>query len=128
MLVSFSIDGRGYDVEYDRGALVHMLSELGLEPESSLEITADAVVMLYAVHGIGPVYRALAEKYGVTTVTVANRIKRGLRNAEFNGNLKNIDDLFACQMFDYDYGFTNKEFLASIGLYMTNNGMIEIKK
>lgn len=129
MKIEVEIEGKKYEIEYDEKYLKEHLKELGLEPQSAIEyakraIVYNAVEPKYIRH----VYDKIAEEEKVHYNTVVMQIKRGLRNGEYNGKLKNIDDFVKGSVYDYDYGYTAKEFVSVMSYYMKLYNKMKVKK
>lgn len=128
MLKKFELAGITYETDYDENFLCDLLKKLGIEPEISLEYTKRVIVYYSAApKHIKQVYEKIAAEDGIKFHSVIMYVKRGLNNAVYNGKLKNIDDLMHGTVYDYDYGFTNKEFIALICDYMHNHGRLKSK-
>ena len=70
------------------------------------------------------IYDLIANEFKLSRATIISHIRNGLVASEFNGGLKNIDDVLGIEVYDYDYGFTNKSFVALICDYMKNNKLL----
>lgn len=117
-----------YEISYDDGYLDTLLDNLGIEPAASKNYVKRIVVYFSASPKCAKnAYLKVAEEDGLIYNTVVMSIKRGLDNAVYNGKLKNIDDLLQGSVYDYDYGFTNKEFIALICDYLQNHGYLNVK-
>lgn len=129
MVKKFELAGGFYEIDYDDSRLDALLENLGIEPASSADYTKRTVLYYSA----GPkwlrqVYDKIAAEDGIKFNTVVMYIKKGLNHAVYNGKLKGIDDLVQGTIYDYDYGFTNKEFIALICDYMQNRGYIKVRE
>lgn len=117
---------RNIRFDYDDEWLTGLLRELGIEPAAALKYTKLAVVYYSSGELIGLVYDKIGEAHGVRGETVSAHIKKGITNAVYNGKLKTIDDYFHSEFYDYDNGFSNKEFIATINEYMRNMGKLSV--
>ena len=117
-----------YEISYDDVYLDMILDNLGIEPAVSKNYVKRTVVY----YSVCPTcakkaYIKVAEEDGLIYNTIVMSIRKGLDNAIYNGKLKNIDDLLQGSVYDYDYGFTNKEFIAIICDYLQNHGYLNVK-
>ena len=62
------------------------------------------------------------------TNAIAMRFKRALGSAENSGELKYVDTIVSGAVYDYDYGYTVKEFIALLGAHMGDTGRLTIEK
>ena len=74
------------------------------------------------------IYDMIAREHKISRATVISHVRNGLVASEFNGNLKNIDDVLGIEVYDYDYGFTNKSFVATLCDFMKNNNLLTVEK
>lgn len=127
MTENLTINNSCYEVTYDDEWITALLTALGIEPKRSLDLTKRAVLYYSLDRKIKQVYARVGEENGVNGSTVATHVRRGLENATYNGMLKNIDDYFENDFYDYDNGFSNKEFIATANDYMITTGHLKIK-
>ena len=127
MTENLTINNSSYEVTYDDEWITALLTALGIEPKRSLDLTKRAVLYYSLDRKIKQVYARVGEENGVNGSTVATHVRRGLENATYNGMLKNIDDYFENDFYDYDNGFSNKEFIATANDYMITTGHLKIK-
>ena len=120
----------GYRISYDKTYLLNIISKLGIFDENTAEDIARAVACYTVKFGkkMNEIYEHLADIEGVCTNAVAMRLKRGLDRAENNGGLKFIDGIVSGVVYDYDYGYTAKEFIALLGSHMCDLDKVKIVK
>ena len=123
---NFVIDNISYSVYYDKNSLDKILEHLGLINGSKFIALA---LLCYPCAGnkLKKVWNALSLKSGLSPSTVAVHIRNGLISAEYNGGLKNIDDVLGVDFYDYDFGLTSKNFLAVLSRHLVKNGIIIAK-
>ena len=120
----------GYRVRYDKAYLMKAISELGITNEITADLMARAIACYAAGFGkkMNEIFEHLAESHEVQTNAIAMRFKRALGSAENSGALKYVDTIVSGAVYDYDYGYTVKEFIALLGAHMGDTGRLTIEK
>lgn len=120
----------GYRVRYDKAYLMETMRKLGISDEVTADLTTRAVACYVVKYGktMSAIYEHLAESTGVGSNAIAMRIKRGLNEAEMKGSLKYIDNIVSGAVYDYDYGYTAKEFVALLASNICDLNKVEINK
>ena len=120
------LDGITYSVRYDEHGIKTILEQLGID--ASAKFVLDGLVF-YACspRKLKSVWLALSLKYALSPSTVAVHLRNTLISAEYNGGLKNIDDILGVEFYDYDFGLTSKNFLAVLSRHLRLNDYIVVK-
>ena len=122
------IENKKYLVNYDRPAVCKALDGLDIVKPTSRPIVERAIIYYACLpKKLKTVFNALAVELNLMPSTVATHIRNAIITAEFNGGLKNIDDLFGAEIYDYDYGLSSKNFLAIMSSHLKNSGLIIVK-
>lgn len=122
------IENKKYLANYDHPAISAILDGLDMVKPTSRPIVERAIIYYACLpKKIKTVFNALAVELNLTPSTVATHIRNAIITAEFNGGLKNIDDLLGAEIYDYDYGLSSKNFLAIMSSHLKNLGLISVK-
>ena len=122
----FIIGKNEYSVRYNETAISNILEQIGVCNKRKL-VEFALVCYACANNKLNLVWEALALKTGLARSTVAVHIRNALIGAEYNGGLKNIDDILGVEFYDYDFGLTSKNFLAVLSRHLLNQGSIIVK-
>jgi hypothetical protein len=118
-------DNVKYLITYNEHFIDETLKTLGISGTKC--VTCIKKCILYFSIGkknMNVIYDLIANEFKLSRATIISHIRNGLVASEFNGGLKNIDDVLGIEVYDYDYGFTNKSFVALICDYMKNNKLL----
>ena len=120
----------GYIVSYDKTYLLETIRELGINDEITAELMARAIACYTVSYGkkMNEIFKYLAEEKKVGQNSIAMRFKRALSIAEANGDLKYIDTIVSGVVYDYDYGYTVREFIALLGAHMGDTDRLKVQK
>lgn len=116
-------------IRYDEEFLDEALKTLGIfNPKCA--IYTKKCILYYSIEqkNMNFIYDMIAREHKISRATVISHVRNGLVASEFNGNLKNIDDVLGIEVYDYDYGFTNKSFVATLCDFMKNNNLLTVEK
>ncbi len=118
-----------YKVIYDEKALHDMLIDLGIENETA----RNRILRVLTYYTMAPdnkikyAYEAIANEENVCMNAVVMNIRKALRRAEMNGKLKYIDDYLETEFYDYDFGLTNKQFIATLYMYALTKNLLFVQ-
>lgn len=120
----------GYIVSYDKTYLLEAIRELGINDEITAELMARAIACYTVSYGkkMNEIFKYLAEEKKVGQNSIAMRFKRALSIAEANGDLKYIDTIVSGAVYDYDYGYTVRGFIALLGAHMGDTDRLKTQK
>lgn len=120
----------GYIVSYDKTYLLETIRELGINDEITAELMARAIACYTVSYGkkMNEIFKYLAEEKKVGQNSIAMRFKRALSIAEANGDLKYIDTIVSGVVYDYDYDYTVREFIALLGAHMGDTDRLKVQK
>ena len=124
--VILEVNGINYQIVYDDDYFNEILTTLGITGKKCVSYLKKSILYFFlGEKKVRNIYEKIAKDSGLSYQTIVSHIRNGLVMAEFNGGLKNIDDIFGLEIYDYDYGFTNKGFIALMCDYMSNNNLLK---
>lgn len=122
-------DDNQFLIRYDDEFLDETLKTLGIFNLKCANYTKKCI-LYYSIEqkNMNAIYDMISREHKISRATVVSHVRNGLVASEFNGNLKNIDDVLGIEVYDYDYGFTNKSFVATLCDFMKNNNLLTVEK
>lgn len=128
MVETLKIHGKTFRVEYNENALHTILDGLDIVKSTSRAIVERSIVYFACYpKKLGFIYDAIALERTLSPNTVAVHLRNAIITAEYNGGLKNIDDLIGAEIYDYDYGLSSKSFVAILSSYLKSCGLLNVK-
>lgn len=125
MRQNLTINGTNHAIFYDENALNSVLEFLGVTSENGKIYAAEAILLYSAgVRNMCAIYENISARHRKGRATIATQLRNSLNEAANNGKLARVNDLFFGEIYDYDYGVTNKQFVAIVSSYLSDNGKL----